>query len=81
MTIDYRRFTDHELAVAVEVMDMNWHDVMAGKNAGHKCFRCGALTPDAAPRFVTDYVFERSRAREEQQRRLHGPSAGRYING
>jgi hypothetical protein len=80
MKIDYARLSDHELQVAVEVMDINWHDVMKGKDADYHCMVCGTVCPAPAPDFVKDYVFERSRAVEEQQRRLHGPDAGNYVS-
>lgn len=81
MNIDFSTFSDHELAVSIAVMDANWQDVMRDSEPGKRCFQCGHLRKPPTPDFVKEYVFERSRAREEQQRRLHGHSAGHYETG
>ena len=70
MIIHYNNFDDHQLTVAVEVMDNNWDTVMRGKPSTSPCETCGHVDRGKHTDFTSEYVFERSRAREEQQVRL-----------
>jgi len=70
MIIHYENFDNHQLTVALEVMDRNWDVVMRGVPDPSKCETCGHSNRGQHTDFTSEYVFERARCREELLRRV-----------